>query len=931
MIMPRTFLDHLAHELYRQYGEQLHRQLIIIPNLRPAIFLRKALAKVIDKPIAAPTILSIEEFVFQCVNLHKCSSTESLLRLYNSVQTHASKSFTIDEFLGLGPMLLTDIYEIDLYLADPADLFNYLSDIKKIEQWAPDAPDAAKGTYARKYLAFYETLGAVYTDYRNKLLKDHMADPALAFRTFAENAPVYLHEFFTSHPEANLIFAGFNALSPAESNIMRSAKRMNKAQFFWDADAWYVKQKQQEAGLFFRDMHSDLLSDKDKNNMPANIGQHPLKVTCVETTGNVQQVLYAAEKVAQWEEAKTYANEQVAIVLSDETLVNDLVQLLPAKANVNLTLGIGLDNLQAGQLIYNLTRLYKNKGSLYYKDLLRVLRHPFMVEWFAGKGHLAGVQSLTDQMSRGNLIYIKPALLQEYLSPEIADLLSPKDAPLTALTHTEKLLESIAAYWDQSRERHENYEREQTYAALHVVRDLKHWVENYLNDIDLGTLADVCWQLCKNETISFRGEPETGIQIMGILETRLLHLDQMVILSVNEDVIPRSKHKPTLIPNDVRRQFNLTLHTHNDAIFAYHFYHLFHGAHTADLVYTQGGSGMGNAGPSRFIYQIEWEWIKAFPQNVQLKKNLYYAPLSQEDTWEPLSISKSKQVVDALEKKLATDGISPSAINKYLRDPIQFYREYLLGIREEDSDPSEDVDMPALGQAVHAVLEEVFTPFINQTFPDKETLKSLKKKAKGKLEAALQKELGGASLKSGKNLLALTAANEMIDLAFTFENDIPVDKRKILALENKRADNMEGGKICVNLPIETKYGPVKLCGVIDRLELWDDNTSVYLDYKTGSTGQGKFISWPENPEDIVHEKRLEKLGYGIQLLCYALLDGKQNTPFRAALIGLKKQSDGYKWLMKDPTQPAELRTQFSQYLCGLIEEIMYEGTFGDIE
>lgn len=928
--MPKTFLDDIAHSLYQQYGNDLHRQFIIIPNLRPAIFLRKALTNTIDKPLASPTILSVEEFVFRCVKRDKCSTTESLLRLFHSVNSCGPRTFTIEEFMGLGASLLTDFYETDLYLANPDDLFRYLSDIRKIEQWAPDKPGAPSGENARKYLAFYERLADVYHHFRNGLHGDEMADPALAFRMLADNAMVYLNRFFDQHPHSNLIFAGFNALTAAEGQFMKTAKRMNRAEFYWDADAYYLSRSEQEAGAFFRSMSSELLSDKDRATIPARLGAHPLSIESIETTGNVQQILFAAEKAAEWEEQKTYQREHVAIVLGDETLINDLIQVLPRDANINLTLGVSLDQLQAGQLLFAATRLYKNPGKrvVHHRDLLRVLRHPFVAEWLEAKAYGNAVKKLIDTIGVRNLIYVSEGLIREHFDEDLTSFFTHNDEPLQALMHTEWLLNNLATYWDKARAAHENYEREQTYAALHMVRETRNWVERYLQDIQMTTLADLCWEMSKNETISFRGEPESGIQIMGILETRLLHFDRFTMLSVNEDVIPKGKSQPSLIPNDVKRQFDLPTHSQRDAIFAYHVYHLFHGAKEAHMVHTQGGSGMGNAGPSRFLYQMEWEWTKAFSQAINFEKKLYHSPLDTEQTPNDFSIEKSEDLVDALEKRMATEGISPSALRSYLRDPLVFYREYALGIKNETSEADEDASLPAIGNAVHATLEQAFTPYIGKPFPSKETLRSLKEDAVKRIDKNLQKELGEAPLDSGKNILALAAAREMVALAFGFEQTIEVPNRRIIALENKtNYEEKNATKLRVPMPIDTKYGPVLLSGFIDRLEQWG-NDFVYLDYKTGSIGESVTINWPENPQDIDEDKRDKKLGPGIQLLSYALMAGDQSRDFRAGLIGLKRQKDGYRWLIhKDKPIDADQRHAFTEYLCSLIREILYEGTF----
>ncbi|MCC5917378.1 MAG: PD-(D/E)XK nuclease family protein [Cryomorphaceae bacterium] len=914
----KTFLQHTAANLIQQFGDDLHEQFIVIPNLRPAIFLRKAIAGLIEKPTLSPTILSIEELVFSLTDLKKASSTESLFRLYESFCAKSKSHFSIEEFMGIGPTVLNDFYEVDLYLADPKDLFNYLSDIRKIEQWAPDNPEGKSGEYAKKYLAFYASLYEIYADYRHKLREEKHADPALAFRTLAENRAEIFPLFFEKHPNSQLIFVGFNALTPAEETFMKYTKRMGKSQFFWDADQYYVNDKKQEAGLFFRNMDEALLPPKDRENFPKNIGNNNLHVTSVETTGNIQQVLFAAEKVAEWTEAAVSEEEQVAIVLGNESLISDLVQMLPTDAKVNLTLGLPLDQLQAGQLLYAYTRMmrYPEKKAIYHKDLVRFLQHPFIRQFLYFSGTHKNGDELLQAIATENHIYVGKSVIQRFFAehPKWITWLTAAEDNLSMANQLADLIENLCIFWDQAKSADENYEREQTYAALHLVREASVWIEKYFLQESPKVVSELIWQLTKVENISFRGEPETGIQIMGILETRLLHFDRVLLLSTNEDIIPQGKSQYSLIPLDVKKHFDLPWHTHKDAIFAYHFYHLFHGCHQAELVYTQGGSGLGNAGPSRFLYQIEWEWAQL--KNITFSKTLYYAPLKSESEKKAFVIENVPMLRDKLEKQFSEKGISPSALRMYLRDPIQFYSEYVLGIRNEDLSAEEDAGLPAIGNAVHKVLEEVYKPYINAAFPDEQQLKSMQKNAIKMLKSVLQSELGNASLDEGKNIIALTAAEEMVRHAIQFDMQNHFSGREIIALENN------GEKLHFDLPVETKYGPVKLTGIVDRLERWGEDF-VYIDYKTGNIPNR--LVWPDDPYAIDAEKRNDKLGPGLQLLCYSTLAGQPDKNFQLALLGLKKRTDGYQWLQdenKNRIHKPKLRGEFVDYLADLIAEIL---------
>ena len=81
-------------------------------------------------------------------------------------------------------------------------------------------------------------------------------------------------------------------------------------------------------------------------------------------------------------------------------------------------------------------------------------------------------------------------------------------------------------------------------------------------------------QLVSTETIDFEGEPLSGLQLMGLLETRLLNFENVIMLSINEGKLPLGRTQNTYLPFDVRRNFGMNTFLENDSIYAYHFYRL---------------------------------------------------------------------------------------------------------------------------------------------------------------------------------------------------------------------------------------------------------------------------------------------------------------------------------------------------------------------
>jgi ATP-dependent helicase/DNAse subunit B len=236
---------------------------------------------------------------------------------------------------------------------------------------------------------------------------------------------------------------------------------------------------------------------------------------------------------------------------------------------------------------------------------------------------------------------------------------------------------------------------------------------------DLKTLHLFFKQLIALESLSFQGEPLQGLQLMGMLETRVLDFENVLITSVNEGVLPGNSQQNSFIPFDVKVAFGLPTYREKDAIYSYHFFRLIQRATNVFIIYNTEHDSFGSGEKSRFITQLEII-RNDISEKIISPKVVTEKPVLKE-------ILKNDKVLEKL-KELATKGISPSAFTSYLYNPIQFYKQKILKIKEFKG-VEETVAVNTLGTVVHEVLDELYTPFTGR-FLQLKDVDGMQKKSK---------------------------------------------------------------------------------------------------------------------------------------------------------------------------------------------------------
>ncbi|MBK6525437.1 MAG: PD-(D/E)XK nuclease family protein [Crocinitomicaceae bacterium] len=238
--------------------------------------------------------------------------------------------------------------------------------------------------------------------------------------------------------------------------------------------------------------------------------------------------------------------------------------------------------------------------------------------------------------------------------------------------------------------------------------------KKYPYEMELKSFKRLFYQFWQSESLSFLGNPIEGVQIMGILETRLLDFENLIILGMNEGNLPQTNVSNSFIPFDLKKHHNLPTEEDRQAIFAHHFYRLLHRAKNVYMTYNSGGDDGGNSEKSRYITQLENELDPKFGHQIS---HSTYTPDDRSS-----AISKVQYLsVDAIHQKLDTyfseKGLSPSALNKLINCPLDFYYRYILEMKENEQ-VEENIESSTFGTKIHDVLEDIFrTNFLEKNIP----------------------------------------------------------------------------------------------------------------------------------------------------------------------------------------------------------------------
>lgn len=820
----------------------------ILPSKRAGVFLKYHLSKSLQKTIFAPNILSIEEFVESISDIKYCSNTELLFEFYNAYLTitPSDQVEPFDSFSKWAQLLLQDFNEIDRYLIAPDKIFDYLNAIKEINHWslAEDQTESVKN-----YIAFWNRLKTYYHLFREQLINKKKGYQGLVYKEAVDGIEHYItHVHGKQH-----IFVGFNALNKAEEIIIQELLQQDLASIYWDVDESFVKNPIHDAGLFIRShrLNWSYFKKQPFNWMSANYSSKK-HIEVIGTPKNIGQVKYIGELLDQLQKSQV-SIPNTAVILGDENLLIPLLNSIPRGINeINITMGLPLRSIPLASLFEELFQIHKKPtSSFYYKEIITLLSHPFIQPLFE-HDDINYSNVILEHIQDNNVAYLSIEnlkLLAENKSDTIELIFgSWQNNSDKAIEQCSKLILLIKEQFSTEKSKH-LLALEYLFRFNEIFNELRQLNATYQHINNISALASLYKELLKSETLDFKGEPLQGLQIMGMLESRVLDFETVIISSVNEGILPAGKSNNSFIPFDVKLENGLPTFKEKDAVYTYHFYRLMQRAKNIYIIYNTEPDVLNGSEKSRFITQLEIEKIHTIHQYIVSPKVPSVKPVLT-------SVKKTGGVLSKIES-IAAKGFSPSSLTNYIRNPIDFYYDKILGVKSYD-EVEETVAANTLGNVIHETLEDFYRPLIG-SFLTETHLEAMKASIDKTVAQHFKFHYKEGDITKGKNLIIFEIAKRYIYnfLVKELENIQSGKKIKIIDVEKKI-------RVAIHIP-ELAF-PVYLTGTVDRIDECDGILRV-IDYKTGKVDQNKveIINWDDITTDYT------KYSKSFQILTYAYM------------------------------------------------------------
>lgn len=695
------------------------------------MFFRKYLAEITSKPLFSPEVLTIQELFATLSTYRQADRIEMLVALYKHFKRISGSDESFDDFIFWGEMLLNDFDEVDKYLVDAEQLFVNVHDFRLLDDdlthldenqieamrrfWDNFMPVEGNNT-KEKFHETWKILLDLYTSLRDELHNKNIAYEGMIFREVAEKA---LKDDFEFANDKSFIFVGFNLLSPSETTLFNYLKQKGFADFYWDYDSPLVHDDNNRASFRVKD---NLQLFPSKHQLEITEDNIKSKIELIGVPSGVGQAKHISNIITDLIDKGEIENPNeainTAIVLPDENLLIPTLYSIPKEiGKINVTMGYSLSHSSIAGLVEHISllqqnqRKWNNEVAFYHRYVKAILNHPLII---------LSAKQKADELKEHILKYNRVVVPVSEITED--PLLKLIFTPITKWSEISSYLHVILSYLyntlteikhsdDDLKENsinHSDLEREfivQYYKTITSLGDR-------LNGVDVmsvDTYFRLLRKLARGISVPFSGEPLSGLQIMGVLETRTLDFDNLIILSMNEGVFPIKKATNSFIPFTLRKGFALPTYEFQDSTYAYHFYRMISRAKNIYMLYDTRTEGMQTGEVSRYFYQLKYLYNSLFDISEKVVTYDVSAP-----SITPVSVEKTPEVMKLLNQFRAggDKSLSASHINNYIDCPLKFYFTALENLSEE-SDVQESVEADVFGTIFHRLMEVIYKRFYN--------------------------------------------------------------------------------------------------------------------------------------------------------------------------------------------------------------------------
>ena len=862
--MNKTFLEYVAEDIIGKYGTDLSHIAVVFPNKRAALFLNEHLARIAGQPVWSPAYITISDLFRQHTDLKPADPIKLICDIHKSFTKCTGIDETLDHFYGWGQLLLADFDDIDKNMADADSIFCNLKDIHELDdisylddeqkemlkRFFANFSDDIESELKKRFLSLWSHFGDIYHDYNRRLTEQGIGYEGAIYRKVASEETLHLKY-------DKYLFVGFNLIQKVERVLFSRLMKEGKAKFYWDFDEYYMPtaRAQQSASVpnntasfaaYLTDFPNEL--DNTDRDIYANM-RRPKRIRFISSPTENAQARFASNWLLENDRYK--AGRKTAVVMCDESILLPIMHSLPPEADkVNITSGFPLAMTPVASLVMLLFDLYtlglRKKGTAFNPHYLKkLMAHPYArhlqevhLNWVHSKGvHLSQVHQ---EGSAALLQHIATLVKQVGIATKQEGNALTQESVFRMFT----ILNRLAALADSG--------------------DLL---------VDNTTLRRLVSQLVGAASIPFHGEPVIGVQIMGVLETRNIDFDNVLLLSCNEGNMPKGVNDSSFIPYSIRKAHGLTTIDNKVAIYSYYFHRLLQRAGDITIAYNNSTDNGHTGEMSRFMLQLLVESGQKIDHYSLTAKN-------QPTPLMPKAIEKDETALSKLEEM---SRLSPSAINTYIRCKLAFYYQYIAHIKEPDSDP-ETIDNRMFGNIFHRAAYLIYkditdhSPVIEKAHI--QAYLSNRKLLASVVDRAFEEE----ECKTNNGLQIINREVIIEYITKLLKIDQQLCPFSILAMEEEAkvytqlsftipsGGALKGGALVSSAP--TKQYNLTIGGIIDRLDAVTDKQTGkrrirVVDYKTGNKPSSAIKSIEEvfDPKNIASKHS----NYFLQAILYSLI------------------------------------------------------------
>ncbi len=830
----KSFLNEFAHQLKEQWGNQLQSVAIVVNNKRPISFLQHHLSESITEPIWSPQFYTIDEWMSLVDNSHRVDEIEEFFILYEAYNQllveEGIQTISQDEFLAFSDIIRQDFSQIMNYLVNAEDLFKYLEDVAMMEVEFPTLTEEQMAYLSQfwsaiqhenpldaqqRFIRLWMRIGKLIQNFKAYLIKNEKTTLAFSFKRVAENPSSFLDKL----PFQHIYFVGFNATHPALQKVVNYLETKNKITLVHDWDAYYVDNKLNKAGLFFRQQEKNI---EDKiDDLPHHF-QEPKKIHVYGMEGNIAQAKYLNQLLPTLVDGKSIGLEDIAVVLADENMAIPVMQSIPNDLVYNLSMGYPL---QHGN-IYRWLDWFLSLQEYYQQNTyLRVPKELILKGSVLIKSEFPLLEVEWEAFLKAN--EKSPYISVQGLSKFDIALLSPIRNSMDLLAHVRQFIQSRLEILE-NQEEHQKLEANLMLYTYKIFESFYYNVTTHHRQIEPVVLIRLLRKKLQQLNVPLSGYDLEAVQVLGFLETRAIDFKKVVLLNANEGIIPSLSQRPSLIPDSIRRAFQLPVLEHQDALVAHVFYSMLQRAEEIHVFYDQTISTQSTGEVTRFIKQIAFESQHEVQYHFQ-EQNIAPGPKV-----EPMVIEKTPEISQKLQQQfLQPQGrtFTASSLNSYLNCSLTFYLKYIEGFREQD-DFESALDARIVGSVIHDIMDDCYRGFIGKEVTA-DDITAMQKGLKRRIDSKVKEHLQIEDLNAEASILIELADHAVNTFLKTDKRHSPF---KIIDLEND--EKGEGGHNA-SLLIHDKEGnphEVLLRIIVDRIDLYHGSVRL-IDYKTGSIKQ----------------------------------------------------------------------------------------------